>query len=366
MNYLFVIYLSFPIVCLLTTFVIWYLNCKVKEEDKKIHMIENITPIDAAIIMKKDVVDKDIIATLMHLANKGYIELIKGNKNRYEIIKLKDYDDNNEFEKILFYGMFYEEEKYKITLVELKIRFKKIMYSIRKQIKKELKTKKYFVKSFSIIKGMCIALLLCSLVILFNMPVYNEGLNYLFSNKDFFEKFCMKYAISILIVTLLYKGLTKKDKICIYFLLILLSILFLLNPVVFVFRYNTRYLIAFLIGSVSCCINFYLIKNMHKRTEEGKKIYIKLIEFKKFLITSNEGELNVLLVVKPNYFYEVLPFVYSFGITNLWLNKFENIQINQPNLKYNNSLITFTKIKKFMKKEIKKVSKETICIVDGR
>ena len=41
-------------------------------------------------------------------------------------------------------------------------------------------------------------------------------------------------------------------------------------------------------------------------------------------------KINELIEEDPEYFYHIIPYAYVFGLTNRWINKFEDIDIVQP------------------------------------
>ena len=61
------------------------------------------------------------------------------------------------------------------------------------------------------------------------------------------------------------------------------------------------------------------------RGQEELKIYGKICSFKQFLILVDKDRLERLVEDNPNYFYDVLPYFYVFGITKKMKQKFDRI-----------------------------------------
>lgn len=61
------------------------------------------------------------------------------------------------------------------------------------------------------------------------------------------------------------------------------------------------------------------------RGEEELKIYGKVCSFKRFLVLADKGRLEALVEEFPDYFYDVLPYFYVFGITKKMRKKFDKI-----------------------------------------
>ena len=61
------------------------------------------------------------------------------------------------------------------------------------------------------------------------------------------------------------------------------------------------------------------------RGEEELKLYGKVCSFKRFLVLADKGRLEALVEDYPDYFYDVLPYFYVFGITKKMKKKFDRI-----------------------------------------
>lgn len=61
------------------------------------------------------------------------------------------------------------------------------------------------------------------------------------------------------------------------------------------------------------------------REEEELKIYGKVCSFKRFLVLADKDRLERLVEDYPDYFYDVLPYFYVFGITKKMKKKFDRI-----------------------------------------
>ena len=52
--------------------------------------------------------------------------------------------------------------------------------------------------------------------------------------------------------------------------------------------------------------------------------------FRNFIKSAELPKLNALVEEDPDYFYNILPYAYVMGLTNVWAKKFEQIKINRP------------------------------------
>lgn len=69
---------------------------------------------------------------------------------------------------------------------------------------------------------------------------------------------------------------------------------------------------------------------MPKRTPYGKEMLGKLKGFKNYLETAEKDRLEALVMENPNYFYDILPYTYVLGVSDIWMKKFEEISLEPP------------------------------------
>ena len=94
---------------------------------------------------------------------------------------------------------------------------------------------------------------------------------------------------------------------------------------------NTMYIVMYVIGIISIAIIVFFTKIMPKRTQYGNEILGKLRGFKRFLETAEKPQLESLVFQNPEYFYDILPYTYALGVSDVWINQFETIALQAPN-----------------------------------
>ena len=57
----------------------------------------------------------------------------------------------------------------------------------------------------------------------------------------------------------------------------------------------------------------------------------KLKGFRRFLETAEKPQLESLVMQNPEYFYDILPYTYALGVSDVWINQFESIALEEPN-----------------------------------
>ena len=66
---------------------------------------------------------------------------------------------------------------------------------------------------------------------------------------------------------------------------------------------------------------------MPKRTPYGNEMLGKLKGFRRFLETAEKPQLESLVMQNPEYFYNILPYTYALGVSDVWINQFESIAL---------------------------------------
>lgn len=69
----------------------------------------------------------------------------------------------------------------------------------------------------------------------------------------------------------------------------------------------------------------FILCGMRSRTKDNAILLGRVLGFKNFIATAELAKLEELVEQDPNYFYNILPYAYVFGLTEKWVGKFENI-----------------------------------------
>ena len=319
---------------------------------------------------------RNILSLLIYLANKGYLSIEEREEQEkfkkvksFRIKKIREYDGDNEYEKLFFNGLFenknsvlnfYMEKARKIR-IEAKAHGEKISSKEAIRIAKLSNDKSNISISMSIL-----------FILDYTLDLIRRKLNVKKDKSNIFESSSIKkgkwlsmmiIAISVLITV---KPLLKSDEsgvlaIIIPFQVIGFTILInsliggminlklnsntlkffyietaiaVLVPLIIQFPMllqNIMYLIMYIIGLICIAILLIFAKIMPKKTPYGNEILGKIRGFKKFLETVEKPQLESLVAQNPDYFYDILPYAYALGVFDLWINKFENISLRAPN-----------------------------------
>ena len=88
--------------------------------------------------------------------------------------------------------------------------------------------------------------------------------------------------------------------------------------------------VAYIVGIICITVLMLFIKIMPKRTPFGNEMLGKLKGFRRFLETAEKPQLEALVNENPEYFYNILPYTYALGVSDVWVKQFETIAIQAP------------------------------------
>ena len=330
---------------------LWFKYGKDKEvvETVEFYPPEGLNSLELALGYRGEVSSEDVTSLLIYLASKGYIKIENQLDNNYKIIKLKEYDKDNEAEKIFLEGLFRNGDV--ATKETLEERF--YLYQDEIQYKTNRNRDKIFnvlsdkLKYITILLSF-VVLILGSLALWHGNIEKNFDLRTAIVNSDsidllFFAcitfifvgtailNFFLKYRKAICIVALFFIGMAAG----------LLNWLFstgINEKIVFV---SQSEIIVAIIGFILYLVVINFSKIMTSRTEYGNMILGKIRGFKNFLENARKEELEALVMENPTYFYDILPYTYVLGISNKWISKFKEIGIRpSPNFSVDDDFST--------------------------
>ncbi|WP_022670233.1 DUF2207 domain-containing protein [Hippea alviniae] len=164
---------ALPIFTFLILFLIWYY----KGKDEKIPIMarykppENITPAEAGVLINDRIDNHDLIALIFWWANKGYLEIEETTKKSalfkkkdIVLIKKKDLpDDAEEYEKVIFNGLFPTKNVNAVRVSSLRNKFYKTMELAKDMLDERIKEDNLYTKGS---RGIGITLIFISMIML--------------------------------------------------------------------------------------------------------------------------------------------------------------------------------------------------------
>ncbi len=277
---------------------------------------DDLNSLDIAYIYKSGNTDnKDITSLLVYFANKGYIKISQesDDDNDFKITKIKDYDGNNESERLFLEGLF-ESGKNDVGYDDLYDKFYKTVGQVQVKADKINFPKifrKFVLAKFKLILMMAITIT----VAVVGLIVYNE-----FDNLGY----VILGAVALFVIVMIFIPKFSSLKLRAALLLIPWALSSYVS-------FNDRtYFLANCVGVVCVAIMIYCASLLPKRTEYGHNMLGRINGFRNFLVTAEKDRLEALVMDDPQYFYNILPYTYVLDISSKWIEKFESINLKEP------------------------------------
>lgn len=282
---------------------------------------------------------KIVPALIIEFANEGYIEIgdgadrqekgifAKKPKDRFDIVKIKDYN-GNQYRKKIFDALFSKGDV--ITEKNIKKVGQNIVTAVTEGV--EIMQNSKFDKEVYDQSGLkhvwkILGMTIIPLIILFLGAVSfvgSIGLTFKIIStiailaSIFMSVMCLKQTsrtttvigvviqLVIIIIMLVYAGVEAK---------------FISGS-----GSGIYYIVSAILLSLQVLISFW----MEKKTQKGMMYEAQVNGFVKYIKTAREEELKEMVIEHPTMFFDILPYTYIFGISKLWINKFSNIEIEKP------------------------------------
>ena len=357
---------AIPLVLLIVAFILWY---KFGRDDIVTEVVSLYPPrgynsLEIGFYYKGEVTPEEITSLIVYLANKGYLKIVTKNENEFNLVKLKEYDGTNEYEKILFNGIFTKKKKLTEAKIDKLIKdgvvssnvnremlrvvsqddlsnllqqpasviYKKLTKQGQKEIFCDTSPKKTLI---------LLAFGLISTIISLFVPLYScymgEALilgmivGTVFGYCGIWlilQSFTNKYSEPIRVNGRAVKMSKLKKKIT--FIIVGIFMIFIMFiPWFEIIRYVPNLLI-FSILNLICVGGITVFQiNMTKRNEFGRQILGEIKGFKRFLETVEKQKLESMIQDDPTYFFNILPYAYVLGVSDKWIDRFESINMPQ-------------------------------------
>lgn len=87
---------------------------------------------------------------------------------------------------------------------------------------------------------------------------------------------------------------------------------------------------SLVITIISTLLPVVLFSRIPKRSSYGRDVLEKILGFRNFIEIAEKPSLEALLEENPEYFYKTLPFAQVLNVTDLWIDKFKDIEMIKP------------------------------------
>lgn len=288
---------------------------------------EGINSAEASYLYYGRVDDDAVISLIPYMAQKGYLTIRDGqgvDKKGFVLNQAKLYDGTDNAERMFMAGLF--KSKNYATQESLKDSFYETVGKIQTHIKNVFESRVFYANSLNkewILYLLFVILYVCAFLIPAYRYTYDIVPAAIWSVLPAFaEVICVQLTLGMRS----RMGKFVSGAICAVLGIILFGVVNWLPMQYAHPLYKVSYILAVITGLV---VGFFA-KYMDKRTPYGNEMLGQLMGFKTFLETAEKDRLQTMVEDDPQYFYDILPFTYIFGISDLWMKKFESIATPPP------------------------------------
>ena len=304
---------------------------------------EDLPPMELGYVIDGIVDKNDISSTLFYLANKGFINIKQTGKDNFKFI-LKDYPKNEKKSAQLFFDGIFGDKASKgevnkdktVTkdnigtgigekLTDIEGAVEAEFTGQNKIFSKKSKKADSFSKTIFFIGNMIVFL-----TFRFYMGLDSTSLSVIIFDIIFALVYASVATIPLYVLINAYYHKYSGKKSSALFKILIFTIPYILVALGLSYYTCARnysindpkvwliYILFLLIAPIFIC-------GMRSRTDENARLLGRILGFKNFIANAEISKLEELIEDDPNYFYNILPYAYIFGLTKKWASKFDDI-----------------------------------------
>lgn len=321
------------ILLLIFTFIIFLKHGKDDEliVSVEIDAPEGISSAECGYIIDGNVDNRDIMSLIIEWGKKGYLT-INDEKNKLTFEKNKDIDENEpDYQKKMFHSLFKGRD-----LVSTKA-LRETFYTSIQQCRLDLMSY-YHEKDLRIYSYTSIGFrVLATIFTLLPISIYTILVQYNTNYSPIGLAWLVPIILPIiLILIILFISESKRASMktwAIYSIRVLVLVMYAFSTLIFFIATNLQdsSFISFIVISVYTFIMCFISQRMIKRTKRGNRLLGKVLGLRQFILYAELDRLKALAKDNPYFFYDILPYAYSFNLTDVWSDHFADLEIPEVN-----------------------------------
>ena len=289
---------------------------------------EKLTPTEAGYLNDGEVTGDDLSALIVYWASKGYVKIVDKEENHKKILvqKLAELPaDAKEHEKILFRDLFSGGESFDANNVSCNY---DTGYKCKTSVERNLsfafdyKNKNMFSALVGFVNFAVFAVLIKNAVA--------QSWNGIMLICMFALGLVFSAGMAIYPTIMDYRFKHSKGK---HLAFVTLSLVLIFVPLIVFAVLTEAYVDGFLLRFLVFILPIaalLIYPHLQTYTKEGKTVLGRVRGLKRYIEVAEKDKLKMLVKENPNLFYEVLPFAYVLGVTDVYMKKFEDIPIIKP------------------------------------
>lgn len=275
----------------------------------------------------------DVTSLIFYWASEGYLRIDDTDSETY-LVKLKELDEVTHYEKTMFDALFKGKKpgkksgEIKVSLSSLSGKFAQNITEVKADVNAEYRGAYYRggYTFLSFAAMLCVALFAFFNAVLSSFRVASGFYNVL--GAVTLIPIALAYAFGR-VINSYYHKLTDKKRMA--FLLMFFGAVILLSVAVMLFiptsvmDWMEKSIFGVCIGASAALCPF-----LTRRTDKYTESLNEILGFRNFIRDAEKEKLEMLLKDDPQYYYGILPYANVLGVSDIWENKFKDMQIEPP------------------------------------
>lgn len=299
-------------------------------ESVEFHAPSGMTSAEVGVIIDGIANDGDVVSLILDWGRRGLINIVDEEES-LTLVKKADLEPTaRSYERVMFDKLFSNGDE--VDIESLSEVFYTTIHRVEKMLDKHFDSNKrrlFTRRSVALQSAMTILSFIpigvASFMLYYNY-YYDLPLSFIWVAID---------AITIVAFSSIMVYLDSKRYVHKWYtktLLYVLSLVLFTIPVIILVFITVRTHTSIWFSFVCILFNIVVIvitRFMKKRTDYGNQVLGQVIGLRNFIIVAEEDRLQELVDENPYYFYDILPFAYALGLTDVWNDHFKKLTI-QP------------------------------------
>ena len=290
---------------------------------------EDMDPLEIAYVGNSAVSTRDIPALLLYLASKGYAKVEQTGEKTFRMIRRRKELDPEEREhtRKLFDAMFSRGQE--VRLRDLPARFGDVAVKTGSDVRRSMERRRRTFSAVSLM-GRRLGLLFCFVIPLAAGMAYT-WLTFGSSGQVLIMSLLLALVILAAMTTLVartdeFRSKKHPVRIAVAFIIILAAVFF--ETIAISVEYPQLALV-FLVSILAACIATVFV-----RRRMNNELYGRVLGFRDFIKTAEYDRLKMLSDEDPEYYFNIMPYAFVFGMSTEWAEKFADFDLPQPSWYY--------------------------------
>ena len=290
---------------------------------------EGMTPAEVGYVVDGTVNNKDLSAMIVYFAEKGYLDIHEYDDDKFELVKKTPIDSGEKrYAKTLFNAYFSHGDRVKME--ELPEDLGDFYDVAKMQVKSCYRGEDELYRPVSrvcrILGG--VLYLILAIIPAFLATMVNYNIDWRLA----LAPIALTGAAGMMLLIMTFDGwnsMSRRSRIGMLFLgWMLLLINGFINGAMIVILLEKIW-VALLAG-IALTVSVVFITLMQARTRRTTDLLGKLLGFRDFIKTAELDRLKLMAEENPSYFYDIMPYAYVFGLSDVWMKKFKDIAVSKP------------------------------------